>query len=80
VGRRDKPHVNANIRLSAHSADDALLQHAEEHWLLVHRQLADLVQEERRAAGELEQTGAIRSRRIRARDRTKQLGGEDVAG
>ena len=54
VGRRDEAHVDADRLDAADALELALLQHAQELHLHLDRDLADLVEEERAAVGELE--------------------------
>src|SRR5262249_10318443 len=60
VGRRDEPHVDADRRDAADALDLALLKCAEELDLHLDGDLADLVEEERPPASELETTGLAR--------------------
>ena len=66
VGRGDQAEVGAHEARAAETAELALLQDAQQLGLRVQRQVADLVEEERGAVGELEDTGALR---VGARER-----------
>ena len=64
VRRRDHAHVDANGLAAADALELALLQHAQQLDLHVQRHVADLVEEQRAAVGELEAAGrAARPRR-----------------
>ena len=64
VGGGDDAHVDACARSRADALDLALLQRAQQLRLQRERQLADLVEEQRAAVGDLELAGAIaRARR-----------------
>ena len=52
--RRDDARVHRDLRAAAEARDDALLQHAQELGLHVERHVADLVEQDRAAGGELE--------------------------
>ena len=54
VGRRDDPHVGLDRRAAADGRVFALLQHAQQPRLRLHRHVADLVEEQRAALGLLE--------------------------
>ena len=62
VGRGDDAHVGADRRAPADRRVFALLEHAEEPRLRLHRHVADLVEEERAAFGLLEAAGGARLR------------------
>jgi hypothetical protein len=55
VGGRDDPHVDLGGLGAADPAHLALLEHAQELGLEIERQLAELVEEQRAAVGQLEQ-------------------------
>ncbi len=59
VGGGDHAHVDAVRLVRAHALDLALLQRAQQHRLQLQRQVADLVEEERAAVGDLELAGAV---------------------
>ena len=59
VGRGDQPHVHLDRPVAADALELALLEHPQELRLQVQRQLADLVEEERAAVGELEAALAL---------------------
>src|SRR5215813_10165840 len=54
IGRRDDAHVGLERLCPAETFEFVLLQHAEELWLHLQGHLADLVEEQRAAVGELE--------------------------
>jgi hypothetical protein len=58
-GRRDHPSVDLPRHVVAETQDLSLLQHAQELDLHRRAHLADLVEEDGSAAGDLEETGAI---------------------
>jgi hypothetical protein len=58
VGRRDDAHVGLDRRAAADGGVFALLQHAQQPRLRLHRHVADLVEEQRAALGLLEAAGA----------------------
>src|SRR5690606_21334783 len=62
VRRRDDANVHLQRRVGADALDLAFLQRAQELGLRAERQLADLVEEQRAAIGELELTGTVRDR------------------
>ena len=55
VGGGDHAHVHADGLLAAHAPELALLQHAQQLGLRAQRHLADLVQEDAAAVGQLEE-------------------------
>ena len=81
VGRRHDPDVDPDRLVGAHALHLTLLQDAEELGLRVERQLADLVEEQRAAVGELELPGAVGDRTgERAADMAEQLALDDALG
>ncbi len=60
VGGGDQAEVGAHEARAAEAAELALLQDAQQLGLRVERQVADLVEEERAAVGQLEHAGALR--------------------
>ena len=64
IGRRDEPHVDADRPRAAEPLELLLLQDAQQLRLQLERDVADLVEEQRAAVGELEPAdAAARSRR-----------------
>ena len=59
MGRGDQAHVHRHRARTAHRADLALLQHAQQLDLKGRRGLADLVQEQGAAIGPLEQADVV---------------------
>ncbi len=59
VGRGDHAHVDAQAARTADALELALLQHAQQLRLRLGRQLADLVEEQRAAVGQLEAATAL---------------------
>ena len=57
VGGRDDPHVGLDRGAAADGGVFALLQHAQQAGLRLHRHVADLVEEQRAALGLLEPAG-----------------------
>ncbi len=62
VGRRDDPHVDRDRLRAADRKHRAFLQHAQQLRLHLRRELGDLVQEERAAAGQPEVAGSVPDR------------------
>ena len=62
VGRRENTHVHAARARGTHPFELAFLQHAKELRLLRHREVRDLVEEERTAVREFEASDAVRLR------------------
>ena len=62
VRRGDDAHVDAQAARAADALELALLQHAQQLRLRLERQLADLVEEQRAAVGELEAAAALLDR------------------
>ena len=54
MGRADDAHVDRDLLAAADALDHALLQEAQQLGLQRHRQVADLVEEERAAVGRLD--------------------------
>ncbi len=52
--RRENAHVRATLLAAADTLEDALLEHAQQLHLHVDAHVADLVEEQRAAVGELE--------------------------
>ena len=63
VGGGDDAHVGLDRRAAADRRVFALLQHAQQPRLRLHRHVADLVEEQRAALGLLEAAGAARAAR-----------------
>ena len=63
MGRGHEPDVERDELLAAEPADLALLEHAEQVDLGLGQHLADLVEEQRAAAGHLEPAGLLAARR-----------------
>ena len=59
IGRGDDAHVDAVNTVAADTLNLPVLQGAQQLWLQFERQLADLVEEQRAAVGDLELAGAI---------------------
>ncbi len=55
VGGREEADVGADLVVAAHAAERVALEHAQELRLQLERELADLVEEERPARGELDE-------------------------
>ena len=70
VGRGDHAHVDAVHAIAADALDLALLQRAQQLRLQLQRQLADLVEEQRAAVGDLELAGPIA---LRAGERARHV-------
>ena len=62
VGRREHAHVHPDARRAADRLDDLLLQHAQHLGLRLQAHVADLVEEERAAVGELELAAPVGDR------------------
>ena len=62
MGRGDDPRVDADRPRAAEALDLALLEHAQQLDLDLDRQVADLVEEQRRVIGELEAPDLPRQR------------------
>ena len=62
VRRRDHPHVDLDARRAADRLDRLLLQHAQHLGLRLQAHVADLVEEDRAAVGDLELAAAIGDR------------------
>src|SRR5262249_22298613 len=74
VARRDDPRLERVRARIADALERALLEHAQQLRLELERNLADLVEEQRALAGELEPPGAVSDRAgERALDVTEQL-------
>ena len=73
VGGREHAHVDADARRAADRLDDLLLQHAQHLGLRLQAHVADLVEEDRAAVGQLELAAAVgdgAGERAAARGRT----------
>lgn len=62
VGRRDEPAVDLHGQIAAHADDRAALQRRQQFRLQMQRQVADLIEEERTAVGDLELSGTVGAR------------------
>ena len=81
IGRGDHPHVHAECVLAADALERLLLERAQDLRLRLEAHIADLVQEERAAVGELELAAAPRQRpRERALLVAEQLGLDQLLG
>ncbi len=80
VGRADQPEVRLNHAAAAHRAELAVLQHAKQLDLQAGRHLADFVQQQGAAVGQLHQTGLVGHRAgERAALVAEQLGFDQLA-
>ena len=62
IGRGDEPDVDADRLVAAEALEFLFLQHAQEFRLQLERNVADLVEEQRAAVGQLEAADLLRDR------------------